>query len=66
MKIGDAMGKKMQSPCNTEFEQSECNEPTTADTKGTRSILNMTMDSENQISSTSFGQKGDLQNEKNL
>ena len=39
-------------------------EPSTADTRGTKgSLLNMTMDSENQGSTTSFG-KGDLSNDK--
>ena len=43
-----------------EIEQSDCNEPTTADTKGTKgSLLNMTLDSENHNSTVSLG-KGDL------
>ena len=66
LKIGADMGKRMSSPSNMEFELSDINEPSTADTKGKKgSVLDMTMDSGDLSNCGSF-KKGDLQNEKNL
>ena len=49
-----------------EFELSDINEPSTADTKGKKgSVLDMTMDS-GDLSNCGSYKKGDLQNEKNL